>query len=37
LLAPVTVLASILITGIACIIPVRSATEVDPAIVLRGE
>jgi putative ABC transport system permease protein len=37
LLAPVTVVASILITGIACIIPVRSATEVDPAIVLRGE
>jgi putative ABC transport system permease protein len=37
LLAPVTVAASILITGIACIIPVRSATDVDPAIVLRGE
>jgi putative ABC transport system permease protein len=37
LLAPVTVAASILITGVACIIPVRSATEVDPAIVLRGE
>ncbi|MDR0636657.1 MAG: ABC transporter permease [Treponema sp.] len=36
-LAPLTVLASIVITGIACIIPVRSATEVDPAIVLRGE
>ena len=37
LLAPVTIAASILITGIACIIPVRSATDVDPAIVLRGE
>ncbi|MDR2784581.1 MAG: ABC transporter permease [Treponema sp.] len=37
LLLPVTVAASILVTGIACIIPVRSATEVDPAIVLRGE
>ncbi|MDR3301907.1 MAG: ABC transporter permease [Spirochaetaceae bacterium] len=37
LLVPVTVLASILITGIACIIPVRSATGVDPAVVLRGE
>jgi putative ABC transport system permease protein len=37
LLAPITVAASILITGIACIIPVRSATDVDPAIVLRGE
>jgi putative ABC transport system permease protein len=37
LLLPLTILASMLITGIACIIPVRSATEVDPAIVLRGE
>jgi putative ABC transport system permease protein len=37
LLLPVTLLASVLITGIACIIPVRSATDVDPAIVLRGE
>jgi putative ABC transport system permease protein len=37
LLAPVTVAASVLITGIACIIPVRNATDVDPAIVLRGE
>jgi putative ABC transport system permease protein len=37
LLLPITVLASVVITGIACIIPVRNATEVDPAIVLRGE
>jgi putative ABC transport system permease protein len=37
LLLPITMAASILITGIACIIPVRSATDVDPAIVLRGE
>ncbi|MDR2798792.1 MAG: ABC transporter permease [Treponema sp.] len=37
LLIPLTIIPSILITGIACIIPVRSATEVDPAIVLRGE
>jgi putative ABC transport system permease protein len=37
LLIPVTVIASIIITGIACIIPVRSATDVDPAVVLRGE
>jgi putative ABC transport system permease protein len=37
LLAPVTLAASILITGLACIIPVRSAVDVDPAIVLRGE
>jgi putative ABC transport system permease protein len=37
LLAPVTVAVSVIITGIACLIPVRSAAEVDPAIVLRGE
>ncbi|MDR1374160.1 MAG: ABC transporter permease [Treponema sp.] len=37
LLLPVTLLASIVITGVACIIPVRNATDVDPAIVLRGE
>ncbi|AEF86638.1 permease domain protein [Treponema primitia ZAS-2] len=36
-LAPLTVIASVFITGLACLIPVRSATEVDPAIVLRGE
>ncbi|MDR1902831.1 MAG: ABC transporter permease [Treponema sp.] len=37
LLVPVTVLASVVITGIACLIPVRNATGVDPATVLRGE
>jgi putative ABC transport system permease protein len=37
LLVPLTILSSMLITGIACIIPVRSAAAVDPAIVLRGE
>jgi ABC-type transport system, involved in lipoprotein release, permease component len=37
LLVPVTLIVSIAITGLACLIPVRSATEVDPAIVLRGE
>ena len=37
LLLPVTVAASIIITGAACIIPVRSATEVEAAVVLRGE
>ncbi len=34
---PVTILISILITGLACLLPVRSAVDVDPAIVLRGE
>jgi putative ABC transport system permease protein len=37
LLLPITVLASVIITGIACIIPVRNAADVDPAVVLRGE
>jgi putative ABC transport system permease protein len=37
LFIPLTLLASMIITGIACIIPVKNATEVDPAIVLRGE
>jgi putative ABC transport system permease protein len=37
LLAPLTIIASIIITGLACLIPVRSAVDVDPAIVLRGE
>ncbi|MDR2144223.1 MAG: ABC transporter permease [Treponema sp.] len=32
-----TLAASVVITAMACVIPVRSATEVDPAIVLRGE
>jgi putative ABC transport system permease protein len=37
LLIPVTVIASVGITALACLIPVRRATDVDPAIVLRGE
>ena len=37
LLVPVTIIVSILVTGIACLIPVRNATEVDPALVLKGE
>lgn len=36
-LLPVTVIASILVTGLACLAPVRSATEIDPALVLKGE
>lgn len=37
LLIPVTIIASVVVTGLACLLPVRSATEVDPALVLKGE
>ena len=37
LLVPITVIVSILVTGLACLMPVRSATDVDPALVLKGE
>ena len=37
LLVPITIIASIAVTGLACLIPVRNATEVDPALVLKGE
>jgi len=37
LLVPVTIVVSILITGIACLLPIKSATKVDPALVLKGE
>ena len=37
LLLPVTIIVSVLITGLACVLPVRSAIDVDPALVLKGE
>ena len=37
LLLPVTVIVSVLITGLACLVPVKNATDVDPALVLKGE
>jgi len=37
LLIPITILASVLVTGIACMIPIKNAVEVDPALVLKGE
>lgn len=37
LIIPLTIIVSVLVTGIACVIPVRSAADVDPALVLRGE
>ena len=36
-LLPLTILASMAVTGAACLIPIRSATQVDPALVLKGE
>ena len=36
-LLPVTIVASVIVTGIACLIPIRSATDIDPALVLKGE
>ena len=36
-LLPATMVVSVLVTGIACLIPIRSATDVDPALVLKGE
>lgn len=37
MIVPLTLVVSVLVTAIACVIPVRSAIDVDPAIVLRGE
>ena len=37
LLIPVTILAALVVTGLACALPVRNATKVDPALVLKGE
>lgn len=37
LLVPITILSSIAVTAISSLIPIRSATDVDPALVLKGE
>jgi putative ABC transport system permease protein len=36
-LFPLTVLASVAVTALACVLPVRRAIDVEPALVLRGE
>jgi putative ABC transport system permease protein len=36
-LLPITIVVSILVTGLACMLPVRSAIYINPAIVLKGE
>ncbi len=37
LLIPMTIFASVAVTGLACLIPVKNTVNVDPAIVLKGE
>lgn len=37
LLIPVAIIVSVAVTGLACLIPIRSAVDVDPALVLKGE
>ena len=37
LLIPVAIIVSVTVTGLACLIPIRSAVDVDPALVLKGE
>ena len=36
-IAVITLILSILLTGTACLVPVKIATQVDPALILRGE
>lgn len=36
-LIPITIAVSAIVTVIACLIPVKRAVEVEPALVLRGE
>ncbi|MBQ8972157.1 MAG: ABC transporter permease [Clostridia bacterium] len=37
LLVPITILVSVAVTALACLLPVRSATDIEPALVLKGE
>ena len=37
LLAVITIIVSVVITAVTCVLPIRSATKVDPALVLKGE
>ncbi len=36
-LVPVTILVSVAVTGLSSLLPIRSATDIDPALVLKGE
>lgn len=37
LIAPLTIFVSVFVTGLACLLPVRSTVDIDPALVLKGE
>ena len=37
LLIPIAILVSVVVTGVSCLIPIKGAVEVDPALVLKGE
>ena len=37
LLIPISIIVSVLVTGLSCLLPVRSAIDIDPALVLKGE
>ena len=37
LLIPISIIASVIVTGVSCLIPIKGAVEVDPALVLKGE
>ena len=37
MLVPVTILVSVAVTGLSSLLPIRGATQVDPALVLKGE
>lgn len=37
LILPIAVIASLIVTSIACLIPIRNATAIEPALVLKGE
>jgi putative ABC transport system permease protein len=36
-IVPLTILCSLAVTTLACLLPVRNATKINPAIVLKGE
>ena len=36
-LIPITIVVALAVTALACVLPVRNATKVDPALVLKGE